>query len=157
MLGGGITNHNVKLCFDDGETYVLRVAGERTDLLGIDRAVEHEASIEAAAVGVGPEVVAFVEPEGWLVTRFIEAGSCRPGRFASGCLRRVAVAHSLSRDAGPPIAGRFDSFRVVEAYRETAEATARAFPRASSGRTSSRGGSSVPAAQCPSGPATTTC
>ena len=45
-------------------TYVLRVAGEDTELLGIDRRAEHEATRAAAAVGVGPEVVAFVEPEG---------------------------------------------------------------------------------------------
>ena len=40
-------------------------------------AVEHEAALAAAAVGVGPEVVTFVEPEGYLVTRFIE-GSIVP-------------------------------------------------------------------------------
>ena len=69
-LGGGITNHNVKVEFD-GEVYVLRVVGQSTDLLGIDRHVELEATKAAAAAGIGPEVVAFVEPEGWLVTRFI--------------------------------------------------------------------------------------
>ena len=71
MLGGGITNHNLKVEVD-GEAYVLRVAGKDTSLLGIDRTVEHEATRAAAALGVGPEVVAFVEPEGWLVTRFID-------------------------------------------------------------------------------------
>ena len=70
-LGGGITNHNVKVELD-GETYVLRVAGKDTNLLGIDRSVELEATRAAAALGIGPEVVDFVEPEGWLVTRFIE-------------------------------------------------------------------------------------
>ena len=128
VLGGGITNHNVKLCFDDGETYVLRVAGQRTELLGIDRAVEHEASIQAAAVGVGPEVVAFVEPEGWLVTRFIEGRILPPEQVREpDCLRRVAVALRAVH-AGPPIAGRFNSFRVVEAYRETAEANGARIP-----------------------------
>ena len=66
-LGGGITNHNVKVTRPDG-VFVLRVAGSETDVLGIDRAVEHAATRAAAAAGVGPEVVAFVEPEGWLVT-----------------------------------------------------------------------------------------
>ena len=70
VLGGGITNRNFKVTLDDG-VYVLRIGGKDTELLGIDRRVEHEASLAAAAVGVGPEVIAFVEPEGYLVTRFI--------------------------------------------------------------------------------------
>ena len=37
VLGGGITNHNLKVEVD-GEQFVLRVAGKDTDLLGIDRA-----------------------------------------------------------------------------------------------------------------------
>ena len=36
VLGGGITNHNVKVTRPDG-VYVLRIAGQDTDLLGIDR------------------------------------------------------------------------------------------------------------------------
>ena len=70
VLGGGITNRNFKVTFDDG-AYVLRVGGKDTELLGIDRRVEYEASLAAAAVGVGPDVVAFIEPEGYLVTRFV--------------------------------------------------------------------------------------
>src|SRR6188474_3093518 len=67
VLGGGITNHNLKVDVD-GEQYVLRVAGKDTGLLGIDRTVELAATEAAAQAGIGPEVVAFVEPEGWLVT-----------------------------------------------------------------------------------------
>ena len=70
-LGGGITNRNFKVSVDGG-AYVLRIGGRDTELLGIDRRAEHEASLAAAAVGVGPEVIAFIEPEGYLVTRFIE-------------------------------------------------------------------------------------
>ena len=39
VLGGGITNHNVKVTRPDG-VFVLRIAGHDTDLLGIDRGVE---------------------------------------------------------------------------------------------------------------------
>ena len=48
------------------------MGGARTGLLGIDRAVEHAAGRRAWEVGVGPEVVAFVPEEGWLVARFID-------------------------------------------------------------------------------------
>jgi thiamine kinase-like enzyme len=119
VLGGGITNHNAKVELD-GEAYVLRVAGKDTELLGIDRSVELAATEAAAAAGVGPEVIAFVEPEGWLVTRFV-AGEIPP-------LERMRERPMLERAArtlrafhdGPAIPGRFDSFRVVETYRETA-------------------------------------
>jgi thiamine kinase-like enzyme len=119
VLGGGITNHNVKVELD-GETYVLRVAGKDTGLLGIDRSVELAATRAAAALGIGPEVVDFVEPEGWLVTRFVPGEI--PGIEAMrepGLLARVARALRAFHD-GPPIPGTFDSFRVVESYRETA-------------------------------------
>ena len=119
ILGGGITNHNVKVEVD-GETYVLRVAGKDTDLLGIDRRVEVEATRAAATLGIGPEVMAFIEPEGWLVTRFI-GGEIPPLQRMRepDMLARVAAALRAFHDAAA-IPGRFDSFRVVEEYRRTA-------------------------------------
>jgi len=118
VLGGGITNSNVKVSLD-GEAYVLRVVGKDTDLLGIDRSVEFAATKAAAAVGVGPEVATFVEPEGWLVTRFIEGTIPAVERMREpDMLVRVAEALRAFHD-GRPIPGRFDSFRVVEAYRDT--------------------------------------
>ncbi len=119
VLGGGITNHNYKVTLDDG-VFVLRIAGRDTALLGIDRHVEHEASLAAAAVGVGPAVVAFIEPEGFLVTRFIDGDVVPLERMREpGTIRRVA--HSLRAvHAGPSLPGRFSSFRVVEDYRTTA-------------------------------------
>jgi thiamine kinase-like enzyme len=107
-LGGGITNHNFKVLVG-GEAFVLRIGGNDTELLGIDREVEHTASVAAAALGIGPEVVAFVEPEGYLVTRFIE------GEVARVSIDEAATSLRRFHD-GLPIAGRFDSFRVVEAY-----------------------------------------
>jgi thiamine kinase-like enzyme len=119
VLGGGITNHNLKVVLD-GEAYVLRITGRDTDLLGIDRRTEHEATRAAAVVGVGPEVVAFVEPEGWLVTRFIEGWIPAPEELRRpASLRRVGETLRLVH-AGPSLPSRFDSFRVVEDYLATA-------------------------------------
>jgi thiamine kinase-like enzyme len=120
ILGGGITNHNLKVTVDDG-VYVLRIAGKDTGLLGIDRESEREATNAAWEVGVGPEVVGFVEPEGWLLTRFIEGDT--PAREAMGrpeMLARVAEALRAVH-GGRAIPGAFDAFRVVEAYRDTAQ------------------------------------
>ena len=116
QLGGGITNHNFKVVVD-GESFVLRIGGKDTELLGIDRDHEHAASLAAAALGVGPEVVAFVEPEGYLVTRFIGGRPIPPEQMPV-----ADVGHTLRLvHGGQPIPSRFDPFRVVEAYRETAE------------------------------------
>jgi thiamine kinase-like enzyme len=111
-LGGGITNHNFKVDVA-GESYVLRVGGKDTELLGIDRAHEHAATRVAAELGIGPDVVAFVE--GCLVTRFVEGDPAErvDATVAGALLRRLHAA--------PPIPSRFDSFRVVEAYRARAE------------------------------------
>jgi thiamine kinase-like enzyme len=128
-LGGGITNRNFKITVD-GSSYVLRIGGKDTELLGIDRRAEHDASLAAAAVGVGPEVVAFVEPEGYLVTRFIEGEIVTPEAIREPePLRRVAQSLRAIH-AGRPIPSRFDSFRVVEAYAATAAAHGVAAPGA---------------------------
>ena len=111
-LGGGITNRNFTVRVG-GERFVLRIGGNDTELLGIDRNAEHAASLVAAALGVGPEVVCFLEPEGYLVTRFLE------GEVGQATATEVAAV--LRRfHGGPPIPGRFDAFRVVETYAATA-------------------------------------
>jgi thiamine kinase-like enzyme len=121
-LGGGITNRNFKVTVA-GEAFVLRVGGRDTARLGIDREVERAASVAAAAIGIGPEVVAFLEPEGYLVTRFVEGrtGEVAPAEAA----RLLLLLHTAA-----PIPGRFDPFRVVEAYAATARATGVPLPPA---------------------------
>jgi thiamine kinase-like enzyme len=120
-LGGGITNHNFKVrC--DGEAYVLRIGGKDTDLLGINREAEHAAAVSAAALDVGPEVVAFVEPEGYLVTRFVEGEPVPVEQMREADVLRDAADLLRRIHEGPAFPARFDSFRVVEAYRATAVA-----------------------------------
>ncbi|MDQ6794927.1 MAG: phosphotransferase [Chloroflexota bacterium] len=117
-LSGGITNRNylVTVAGQSGR-YVIRLAGNDTHLLGISREVEHAATVAAAGVGVGPEVVAFIRPEGYLVTRFIE-GRPLPEAEAHKATMLARVADSLRRfHNGPAIPGLFIPLRIVEAYR----------------------------------------
>jgi thiamine kinase-like enzyme len=118
-LSGGITNRNYRVDVG-GSSYVLRVGGKDTNLLGIDRATEHEASLRAAEVGVGPEVVDFVEPEGWMVTRFIVGRAVPPEeiRTRQGISRVAAALRKIHGAVRIP--GWFDAHAVVEAYRDEA-------------------------------------
>ena len=120
-LGGGITNRNFRVDLD-GEQVVLRIGGKDAEALGIDRRAEHAASVAAAGLGVAPEVVAFVEPEGYLVTRYVPgapvaADRLRDRDMIGGLARIFRRIHNSS-----VVPSRFDPFRVVEAYRATAAA-----------------------------------
>src|SRR5882672_3439030 len=119
-LSGGITNRNYRVDVNSS-SFVLRVGGNDTDLLGIDRGVEHAASLRAAEVGVGPQVIAFVKPEGWLVTRFIEGRPVPPEeiRTPEGIRRVAAVMRKIHGAAAIP--GRFDAHEVVDEYRVEAQ------------------------------------
>jgi len=120
-LSGGITNHNFLVSAPDlADRYVFRLAGNDTHLLGISREVEHAATVAAAGVGVGPEVVAFIRPEGYLLTRFIEGSPVSLAEVRRPeTLRRVA--DSIRRvHGGPAVPGLFVPLRIVEAYRALA-------------------------------------
>jgi thiamine kinase-like enzyme len=120
-LSGGITNRNFLVSAADGDDrYVIRLAGNDTHLLGISREAEHAATVAAAGVGVGPEVTAFIRPEGYLVTRFIEGSPVSDEAVRDpATLRRVADSLRRIHD-GPAIPGIFVPLRIVEAYRALA-------------------------------------
>ncbi len=120
-LSGGITNRNYLVTVPGSPgRFVIRLAGNDTHLLGISREVELAATTAAAGLGVGPEVVAFIRPEGYLVTRFID-GSPLPVADARRPDNLARVADALRRfHDGPAIPGLFIPLRIVEVYRALA-------------------------------------
>jgi hypothetical protein len=76
-LSGSITNLNYKIDAH-GKSYVLRITGADTDKLGIQRDVEYCANLAAGRLGIAPDVLYYIEPEGYLVTRFIKAKRMPP-------------------------------------------------------------------------------
>lgn len=118
-LDGGITNRNFRVTLGSGD-YVVRIAGKDTGLLGISRTAERDATAAAAAAGVAPEVAAFVEDAGCLVTRFIPGRPVTTEELAGdGPLGEVAAALRAVH-GGPALPTRFDAFRLVEQFRATA-------------------------------------
>jgi thiamine kinase-like enzyme len=130
-LSGGITNRNFLVTAAGTEQrWVIRLAGNDTHLLGISREVEHAATVAAAGVGVGPEVTAFIRPEGYLVTRFIEGSPVSDEAVhRPETLRRVADSLRRIHD-GPAIPGLFVPLRIAEAYRALALARGVRIPAA---------------------------
>ena len=118
-LDGGITNSNFRVDVG-GEFFALRIAGADTDMLGINREYEHAANLAAGKLGIAPEVIHVIQPEGYLVTRFISARPFPPEEITqSENIRRVMEIvreiHSM-----PEIPGAFSVFRTVEEYAEIA-------------------------------------
>src|SRR5204862_459465 len=61
--------------------FVARLPGERTELLGIDRANEAEAAARAAELGIGPPVFGELDGVGTLVTELVPGGHLEPDAF----------------------------------------------------------------------------
>lgn len=117
-ITSGITNANVKVEVD-GDAFVVRLPGSDTELLGIDRHAELEATRAAANAGVGPEVVGFVD--GCLVTRFVEGDPIPMDDLEREEVLRPVVRSIRAIHGAPPVAATFPVFRIVERYRDLAD------------------------------------
>jgi thiamine kinase-like enzyme len=127
-LSGGITNLNFKV-EADGKSYVIRLAGEGTEQLGIKRDVEYAANYAAGQLGIAPEVVYFIEPEGYIVTRFVTGKRIMPEDIVKpDYLARVAKKLRLFHRNGPKLKGEFNVFRRVEMLTKVSKSNNAKFP-----------------------------
>jgi thiamine kinase-like enzyme len=128
-LAGGTTNRNYAVEVD-GDRYVVRLPGENTALLDIDRNVERAANDRAATLGFAPEVIALVEPDGCLVTRFIVGDAIAKSALAEpDTLARVATILRTLHESGP-FPGTFDAFTVVARHHDAARSRGVSIPSA---------------------------
>ena len=127
-LSGGITNRNYKI-ETDSKAYVLRITGANTDKLGIRRDVEHQANLAAGKLGIAPEVMYFIEPEGYLLTRFINGSTLPPEVITKPeniirVVRKIRLFHMNA----PALDGEFNVFRRVEMLTGVSERNNCKFP-----------------------------
>ena len=110
-LHGGITNTNY-IAAVDGHRYVVRVPGERTELLGIDRANEAEAATRAAELGIAPAIMGELPGAGTLITELVAGGHLEGQPFAQRLPQVVGLLHAFHNSG--PLKGAFPIHRVVE-------------------------------------------
>ena len=122
LLKGGMTNHIFKVK-DIDATYVLRVFGAGTEHLGISRDREAACSGAAAAIGVAPEVVAYLPDQGALLTGFVEGNGLKADDVRNPELLR-RIAETVKRCHAAPLVdeiGPFSVFATVTDYLAKAE------------------------------------
>lgn len=128
-LKGGITNLNYKL-ESEGKAYVLRITGEQTEKLGISRKAEYLANLEAGKLGIAPEVVYYIEPEGYMVTRFIQGTKLPPEIITKPeYLVKVASKLKLFHEKGPKLPVKFNVFRRIEMLTQVSRQNGANFPK----------------------------
>lgn len=126
-LEGGITNRNYRVDVG-GESFHLRLAGENTHLLGIEREHEYRAAQVAGELGIAPEVIYFIRPEGYLITRFIPGRPIFPEELRQPENIQQMVEALRKLHSAESISGVFNSFQVVRNYTEIARRYKVPFP-----------------------------
>ena len=114
-LSGGLTNTNYKVTVD-GTPFFIRVPGEGTELLAIDRNNEHHSARVAAQVGIGPKVLHHLPEYDVMVLEFLNGKTMSKDSLnESGMPTRMA--QSIKRlHAGERLILDFNMFRLTEYY-----------------------------------------
>ncbi len=126
-LSGGITNHNYKLETSSG-AYVVRVAGEKSELLGIDRQAEFDCSGMAYQLGIGAEPIAYLAAHQAILTRFLEAAQTLDTASATAQLDFL-VSTLKKLHAAPAFPKSFSAFQTITQYHQIALVHGVKFPK----------------------------
>jgi thiamine kinase-like enzyme len=115
QLSGGLTNENY-LVEAAGQRYVMRIPGQSTELLWIDRANEVFNTKAAATTGIGPRVMEHIPGLDVLVLEFISGPTMSAKTLQSKEMagRMAASFHRLHHS--PRFLEDFNMFRLIENY-----------------------------------------
>jgi len=114
-LSGGLTNSNFKVEVD-GTPFFIRVPGESTELLAINRRNEYFNSKAAAETGVGPRVLYYIPEFQAMVLEFLRAKTMSKEALGAPGLP-TKMAQVIKRlHGGPRFMADFNMFRLTEYY-----------------------------------------
>ena len=127
-LSGGLTNENY-LVEAGGSRYVVRIPGQSTELLSIDRLNEVHNTRAAATAGIGPAVLEVIPDLDVMVLEFIEGPT-----MSAKALQSKSMAHRMAMSfrllhAAPRFLLDFNMFRLIDTYLEIVEAHNVTIPR----------------------------
>src|SRR6266849_7232153 len=114
-LSGGLTNENY-LVEADGARYVIRIPGQSTELLAIDRANEVHNTVAAAATGIGPKIFEFVREGNLMVLEFIDGPTMSATTLQSEEMAARMAASFRRLHAAPRFLQDFNMFRLIKKY-----------------------------------------
>jgi thiamine kinase-like enzyme len=115
QLSGGLTNENY-LVEVDGRKYVMRIPGQSTELLSIDRANEVFNTKAAATTGIGPQVLEHVAALDALVLEFIPGTTMSAATLQSKEMASRMATSFRRLHAAPRFLKEFNMFRLIEDY-----------------------------------------
>jgi thiamine kinase-like enzyme len=114
-LSGGLTNSNFKVEVD-GNPYFVRLPGESTELLAINRENEYHNSKAAFEAGVGPKVLYHLPEYSVMVLEFLNGRTMSKDSLnEAGMPTRMAQAIK-KLNQGPRFLLDFNMFRLTEYY-----------------------------------------
>jgi thiamine kinase-like enzyme len=114
-LSGGLTNSNFRVVVD-GTPYFIRVPGESTDLLAIDRKNEVHNTKAAAQAGIAPPVLYHLPEYEVMVLKFLDGETMSKDALnGPGMPTRMAQAIKTLHN-GPRFYSDFNMFRLTEYY-----------------------------------------
>ncbi|MGH2835547.1 MAG: phosphotransferase [Solirubrobacteraceae bacterium] len=125
-LSGGITNRNYRIRLG-GRDCVLRLPGQDTELLGIDRAAERLATEQAARLGIGPELL--YADSACAVTAFVPGAPVDQERLRADP-SQVARALRAFHGSGLQLPARFWVPELLRGYAAITAARGGALPAA---------------------------
>jgi thiamine kinase-like enzyme len=115
QLSGGLTNENY-LVEADGQRYVMRIPGQSTELLSIDRANEVFNTKAAATTGIGPQVLEHIPALDALVLEFIPGTTMSAATLQSKAMASRMAASFRRLHGAPSFLKDFNMFRLIEDY-----------------------------------------
>jgi thiamine kinase-like enzyme len=126
-LSGGLTNENY-LVETPGKRYVVRVPGQSTELLSIDRQNEVHNTRAAATTGIGPTVLEVIPELDAMVLEFIDGPTMSAKTLQSPAMAERMAASFRRLHGAPRFLHDFNMFRLIENYLDIVEAHDVAIP-----------------------------